>query len=51
MQAAGDSGAVLLVCTHSAFENWMTCRPIALTAQNRKTLSASLTRFTKENRI
>lgn len=45
---AGKGGAVLIVATYSAFENWLTARPLAVNAQQRKSLSASLTKLKKQ---
>jgi hypothetical protein len=46
---AGKGGAVLIVATYSEFENWLTARPLAVNAQQRKSISASLTRIKKQN--
>lgn len=48
LEAAGDQGAVLVVVTRSAFENYLHATPLAVTAKNRRTLSATLTRLKKE---
>lgn len=42
---AGKGGAVLIVATYSEFENWLTARPLAVNAQQRKSITASLTRI------
>jgi len=46
---AGKGGAVLIVATYSKFENWLTARPLAVNAQQRKSITASLTRIKKQN--
>jgi hypothetical protein len=48
LEAAGEGGAVLVLVTRSAFENYLHATPLAVTAKNRRTLSASLTRLKKE---
>ena len=45
---AGKGGAVLILATYSEFENWLTARPLAVNAQQRKSLSASLTKLKKQ---
>jgi hypothetical protein len=47
LQSAGEEGAVLVVVTRSAFENYLTARPMAVTAQHRRSLSSTLTRIKK----
>ena len=47
LQSAGEGGAVLVVVTRSAFENYLTARPLAVNAQQRRALSGSLTRIFK----
>ena len=47
--AAGEGGAVLIIATHSAFENYLTAAPMALTQPQRKSISGSLTRIKKQN--
>ena len=49
LEAAGQGGAVLIVATYSEFENWLTARPLAVNAQQRKSITASLTRIKKQN--
>jgi hypothetical protein len=49
-EAAGEGGAVLVVCTHSTMTNAMQARPVGLVARQRKTISAALTKFAKENK-
>ena len=44
-EAAGEGGAVLITATHSAFENYLTAAPLALTQPQRKSISGSLTRI------
>ena len=46
---AAKGGAVLILATYSEFENWLTARPLAVNAQQRKSLSASLTKLKKQN--
>ena len=46
---AEKGGAVLIVATYSEFENWLTARPLAVNAQQRKSITASLTRIKKQN--
>lgn len=48
IEHAGEGGAVLIVCTYSAYENWLSARPLALTADQRKSISGSLTRLAKQ---
>ena len=48
-EAAGEGGAVLLIATHSAFENYLTAAPMALTQPQRKSISGSLTRIKNQN--
>lgn len=48
LQASGEDGAVLVVVTRSAFENYLHAKPIAVTAKHRRTLSTTLTRMKKE---
>ena len=45
---AEKGGAVLIVATYSEFENWLTARPLAVNAQQRKSITASLTRIKKQ---
>jgi hypothetical protein len=47
--AAGEGGAVLITATHSAFENYLTATPLALTQPQRKSISGSLTRIKNQN--
>jgi hypothetical protein len=47
LQAAGEQGAVLIVVTRSAFENWLSANPLTLTATQRRSLSTTLTRIKK----
>ena len=47
LQAAGEQGAVLIVVTRSAFENFLHATPLAVPAKHRRTLSASLTKIRK----
>jgi hypothetical protein len=47
--AAGEGGAVLITATHSAFENYLTAIPLALTQSQRKSISGSLTRMKNQN--
>lgn len=48
-EAAGEGGAVLIIATHSAFENYLTASPMALTQPQRKSISGSLTRIKNQN--
>ena len=48
-EAAGEGGAVLITATHSAFENYLTAAPLALTQPQRKSISGSLTRIKNQN--
>ena len=48
LQSAGEGGAVLVVVTRSAFENYLTARPLVVNAQQRRSLSASLTKLKKQ---
>lgn len=47
LQSAGEGGAVLVVVTRSTFDNYLTARPMAVTAQQRRSLSSTLTRIKK----
>lgn len=49
-EASGIDGAVLIVCTYSRETNFLTARPIPLSPAQRKSLSASLTRFARSGR-
>ena len=49
LEAAGQGGAVLIVASHSPYDNWLHAEPIALTQSHRKSISASLTRIKKQN--
>ena len=48
LQSAGEGGAVLVVVTRSAFESYLTARPLVVNAQQRRSLSASLTKLKKQ---
>lgn len=45
LEAAGQGGAVLIVASHSPYDNWLHAEPIALTQVHRKSITASLTRI------
>jgi hypothetical protein len=47
LQRAGEGGAVLVVVTRTPFENFLHARPMALTAQHRRSISSTLTRIKK----
>ena len=49
LEAAGQGGAVLIVASHSPYDNWLHAEPIALTQSHRKSITASLTRIKKQN--
>ena len=49
LEAAGQGGAVLIIASHSPYDNWLHAEPIALTQSHRKSITASLTRIKKQN--
>jgi len=49
IRAAGQGGAVMIICEDRFTENFMLARPVALTLQDRKIISRQITKAIKAN--